>query len=514
MKKLILISIFAFTSVKIYAFEFNFHLDISKWQGQKGLQKIEVPNLALSKESGRPMLPYEGQIIIGDIKDLSFEVDWGKSVELKLQPEWAKDQKCRCKEIQDQSLANMKKFYHRPLQSIQTTSLGDYKGVKLTLVKVYPWGWDGKKLKAFPQMKVTVYNKQQLAKSFSGQSLKEQNSKSMLILGPKDLVAGLDEFIAWKKSLGLEVQTVFMEELENNPNALKKFFYERYHSDTGAFDYALIVGNEKVVTPFFLVTKFDRQTPSDWPYFLMGDENDIIADVAYSRLSFKSVLEIKNWAQKLMASQKNGPQVLNTMAIASNEGMEPSDVDYVKEMAKPLQEHLGAQTQFFFQGTESSSAQKIASRLESEVQFINYIGHGSGFSWPSVTGREFSINDLKEVNWRGSDSGPVVIDVACQNGRFSGEGRFGETFMASKDQQFPIALAYYGGSVDISWDPPAVMAIGVSKALGDGITDLGQALFDGQMFLMKNHSSLDEVKDNFVWYHLQGDPSMQVNFRH
>jgi hypothetical protein len=75
------------------------------------------------------------------------------------------------------------------------------------------------------------------------------------------------------------------------------------------------------------------------------------------------------------------------------------------------------------------------------------------------------------------------------------------------------AAAYYGGSVDISWDPPAIMAIGINESVRPGEESiLGTHLLKGQMHLIQNHSSVDDLRDNMTWYHLLGDPLTRVQF--
>ena len=80
------------------------------------------------------------------------------------------------------------------------------------------------------------------------------------------------------------------------------------------------------------------------------------------------------------------------------------------------------------------------------------------------------------------------------------------------------ARAYYGGSVDISWDPPAIMSQGisqfVSKTWTEGrqkTTTLSEAMWAGQLHLMETYSDLKASTENRIWYHLQGDPTMMLS---
>ncbi|MFZ8934699.1 MAG: C25 family cysteine peptidase, partial [Bacteriovoracaceae bacterium] len=143
---------------------------------------------------------------------------------------------------------------------------------------------------------------------------------------------------------------------------------------------------------------------------------------------------------------------------------------------------------------------------------VNYIGHGSGNSWISINRGEFHSDNVKSL--KSNIVKPIVIDVSCQNGRFNYEGRLGERFMNETRFSKPIgAVAFYGGSVDISWHPPAVMAVKISELFAQKtIETLGDLLLQGQVELLKSYSDGDMAKENLVWYHLLGDPALRLQY--
>ena len=53
----------------------------------------------------------------------------------------------------------------------------------------------------------------------------------------------------------------------------------------------------------------------------------------------------------------------------------------------------------------------------------------------------------------------------------------------------------------------------VKKAVAQNLTVIGDVLLAGQLYLMENYTNLEQVRDNFEWYHLFGEPSSQVYFR-
>ena len=68
-----------------------------------------------------------------------------------------------------------------------------------------------------------------------------------------------------------------------------------------------------------------------------------------------------------------------------------------------------------------------------------------------------------------------------------------------------------GGTVNISWHPPALMARGMAfEHAAKNFQHLGEAILAGQLYLTANWNNQSDVVDNYEWYSLQGDPSMNI----
>ena len=128
----------------------------------------------------------------------------------------------------------------------------------------------------------------------------------------------------------------------------------------------------------------------------------------------------------------------------------------------------------------NSTPENINNILNKGAIWLNYIGHGEGSTSPSLHSRSYHSNDVKTIDGKGKVK-PVIIDVACQNGRFSFDNRLGERFLnETKGKDSLIgAVAYYGGSVDISWHPPAKMAVIINQILAKG-----KSSYLGKLLLM------------------------------
>jgi hypothetical protein len=202
------------------------------------------------------------------------------------------------------------------------------------------------------------------------------------------------------------------------------------------------------------------------------------------------------------------------LGIASDEGNSPSDVQYVNYFVGQFVDQFKLKPTFVFQKDyDASTPDNIIDIISAGTSWISYVGHGTGTAWASVAENSFDISDIAKVK-NAEKMKPIIIDVACQNGRLS-KGRFGERWMNSTDKAGHAigAVAYYGGSVNISWDPPGVMTAGINRLVAEKkLAHLGEALMAGQLFLAANWAIASHIKDNLAWFHLQGDPSLLISY--
>jgi hypothetical protein len=493
--------------------------DFSVQKDGFSLKKIKIDGLRLTSYKNKASLPFYSVLVKASPESLSISYEEGRNISFKnILPLNSSEQNCRCRE-QVRSLFDSKVYLNSDLGKYSIHYLGDFRGTPISRIMFFPVEFNGRGIKVSPNIKfkVSIKNNEKVevvGEGFDKLAKFETNNK-YLIVAPDKYANALSEFIRWKESAGFEVTLHTLEEAGNSFEEIKSFISSKYNNNADKFTYALLVGNEKEFPTDYVETKFDRQTPSDLGYFTMGGNGDYIPDVFYGRMTVRTTVDIINQTKKIIAYETSdytdSAGIKNYIGIASDEGSNPSDVEYIKMMALPLFETFNTDISYFFQENSDSNAENINTVLNQGVSWLNYIGHGSGSSWPSLSSGNYSIDDIKSLS--PDIVKPVIIDVACQNGRFSNEGRLGERFMNETNVGLPIgAVAYYGGSVDISWDPPAIMAVGISELLSEQTYDrLGDLLLAGQLYLANNHSAEDEVIENFKWYHLQGDPTLKLN---
>ena len=470
--------------------------------------KIEYQDWPSNNEAGKPMLPFQSFILEGDISQIKVAIEKGSSVALKGIPVPQAKYPCRCDKASDEiKWVFNKESYLQEEKFYDVESIGDFRGKKLVRISVMPFQVSGNSTLVYPDLKIKLSGAQSLQYPL--------NAKKLLITGPASYQSEIQKFIDWKVGFDMmDVKFVPIDGNEQSPAKIKQFFKQAY--DQWKYTHVIILGDETVVAMDSMKTSSSDVTPSDLPYFLWGGADDTVPDVLFGRFPAKTPADITGQVQKIIDYENAvnaGLSIHKSLGIASDEGSNPSDVEYMESMLNPL-ESIGWASTRVYQGNRTHQNSDIAKAFDAGLGWVNYIGHGSGYSWISVRDQEFESKQIADLKSRTDGIYPIVLDVACQNGRLSGDGRLGETFLKSKDQYGYAtgAVAFYGGTVDISWHPPAVMAVGINQIYKNlKQQDLGTIFFEGQLHLIKNWRNLTEAVENWRWYTLSGDPSMKLN---
>lgn len=502
-------------SVKFLVPSFDTEEDKSYGILKEDFQTVSVKGLENTKEVSKAALPFYSFIVKGAPGDFQVKLKKGQAFTLKgFKPAPARELPCRC--AKDKNLdPNINVFKYeegRGLYSVEY--LGDYRGEHLSKVTLSPMKFRNNSFEVYPEMEFKMTKTKGGGINFNAETATEvtASNKNYLMVAASHLVNATKKLADYKRTQGYKVKVVDLNVVGKTSQKLKAFIHEEYKRN--GFTYALLVGHEDSMPTEYVGTSSDAETPSDMKYFTMGGSSDLIPDVYYGRIvadkasevlgQLKKIKEYDNRTYRQSAGRKH------FVGIASDEGSDPTDVEYMEGFAREFAS-FGISKSFFLQERSNSNSRNINKALNQGASWLSYIGHGSGDSWSSVNRGDYNSGHIKEL--KTGIVKPVIIDVACQNGRFSYEGRLGERFMNESKNGEPIgAVAYYGGSVDISWHPPAVMAKGINQAIAKGDNTLGVALLKGQLYLLANYDDRNAAEENLVWYHLFGDPSMAISF--
>ncbi len=469
----------------------------------RGFSKIEVRGYELSRKVGEPELPVKSLLVYGARNDIQVSVNYKRSFLIeKLKPMPAQEQPCRCANDKKRSFAYNARAYQNK-QKYSVESLGWWRGQPVSRIDIPLAKYDASR------NAVQVIEDVEIEHNAVAFSVNSEQYKDYLIVVPARMASGVVEFAQWKTSQGYNVIVEKLETPQITLDGIAKLIFENYTKN--GIDFVLMVGDETVL-PMYQVPTSAGPATTDIKYFTLDGSGDYVPDLFYGRIVATTADETAQQLAKSIEFEKTGTKnskgFSHVIGIASDEGYGPSDDEYVKSIEDKLLTTFGYTSTHFYQGDQKSSPIELNKSLSTGAAWLFYMGHGSGYSWPSLR-QEYYIENVAEMK-NATQIKPIIIDVACANGRLL-PGYLGSAFSDVTNKDAFGAAAYYGGTVNISWHPPAIMARGIAfEHAAKNFKHLGEAIFAGQMYLAANWDSQDDIVDNFEWYQLQGDPSLLI----
>lgn len=469
--------------------------------------KVQVKGFESSKQVGTPELPVKSFLVVGQPKDIQVQLNISVTERtIGVKPFPVQPQLCRCANDRNIQFTLNERAYKNSGKGYSISYLGAFRGTPVSRIDVALAKYEARSNSVIFHREMSLTHSAPVYNFEASQN----EYKDYLIITPESLSAGITEFVDWKKSQGYNVIT---ESLKKEDISLSNIsaIIKKHYKDSGS-DFVILIGDDQTI-PMYKASTSGGSTPSDLKYFTMDDANDYIPDMFYGRIAATTDKDVSIRLQKAIEfdkqAYKNLAGLKHVVGIASNEGSSPSDNEYIKSIESKLETTFGFTTTHLYQNDSKSNPKELNSRLSSGASWLFYMGHGSGTSWPSMY-KSYSTYDIANIINLESVK-PVIIDVACMNGRVS-SGYLGTTFAGVENENALGSAAYYGGTVNISWHPPAVMARGIAfEHATKNFRHLGEALLAGQMYLAANWNSNNDVIDNFEWYHLQGDPGMIIS---
>ena len=468
---------------------------------------FSVNGFEMDKTIGAPELPVKSWLVQGTPAQIKVKLNVNNSeIFANTKPFPAQEPECRCAADLVKTFSYSTALFEEPLPQVEVSYLGAFRGSPVSRVDVRLAAYNASLNHVEMMTNVDVSISEPIFKVPRIDDLKDY-----LIVVPANLVDGVTAFADWKRSQGYNVSVEAVSSPANDLNSIQSLI--RRHYDAGA-DFVILVGNETTLPMFRVSTSGSSQTPSDLKYFTMDGASDYIPDVFSSRIAATTVEQVSAQLAKSIEFESktfaDASGLNRFVGIASNEGSNPSDNEYILSIGNKFKEVLNSEVVHIYQNdSEKSNPTFLNNTLNSGAAWLTYMGHGDGRSWPNVR-VPYSVSHIRQLA-NVSVVKPIIIDIACQNGRLV-DGHFGTTWAAVNNTNGG-AVAYYGGSVNISWHPPAIMARGIAyEHLSRNFRHLGQALMAGQLYLAANSNSQSQIIDNWEWFHLQGDPGLIISY--
>lgn len=283
---------------------------------------------------------------------------------------------------------------------------------------------------------------------------------NLLVIAYDDFYDTTKALVNWKRKIGFDVDFKKLSEIvsgnEDAEYAIQNYIGQKYQA--GELTHVMFIGDIEHIP---CKSGLYEGANSDNMYVkLAGADN--IPDAFTSRISVKNNTQLAAIIAKTIKYEKE-PQAgaawyKQGLAIASNQG-NPKDYERAEELNTALENDLGFthiarcyEPEYY--GTShgyNDDKSVIFDAVNQGVSMINYIGHGSEYSW--VTSG-FNTSDAGNV-----DNGmklPVIWSVACVNGALQKDTCFAESWIRSGDENGGGCIGIAAASTNMAWVPPCV----------------------------------------------------------
>ena len=330
----------------------------------------------------------------------------------------------------------------------------------------------------------------------------------MLIIAKDAFLGDMEDFVDWKQQKGLTVELLPLSQVGNSINAIKSAIQSRYNQPEG-LAYILLVGeyNEPVAAIGNIGAANGALAD---PVYALLEGNDNYPDAFIGRFSGDNSDNIKVQVNKVLYYERDITTSASWLAkgagIASNQGPGDNgeyDNQHMDIIRNKLLNYGYAVVDQIYDPTANSSM--VSNALNEGRGIVNYVGHGSTTSWGSSGFSNSNINSLNN-----SGKYPYIFSVACVNGNMSYNDCFGEVWLQAGTPQTPKgAIAFYGSSINQSWNPPMAAEDEYIDLLVDELfSTVGALYFHGSAAMIDKYGS--SGADMYQTWHLFGDPTLTV----
>ncbi|MCF6341482.1 MAG: C25 family cysteine peptidase [Bacteroidales bacterium] len=338
---------------------------------------------------------------------------------------------------------------------------------------------------------------------------------NMLIISYGDFMDQMQPLIDWRIQAGTPVEMVNVESIGGSSDI--KQYVADYYNDNG-LTFLLLVGDAAQV-PSSVIAGNDSD--NDYAY-VAG--NDHYPDLFVGRFSAEDTNHVNTMVRRTLDYEKN--PIADTawyskaIGIGSDQGPgddDELDYEHIRNIADSnLLPFTYMHTYELFDGSqggedadENPTPAMVTTNIESGATIINYVGHGSDYSW-GTSG--FSINHVNNLTNTGKL--PFIFSVACVNGNFVNQTCFAEAWLRAEYDDEPTgAIAAFMSTINQSWNPPMRGQDEMNDILTETYEDnikrtFGGIAMNGCMNMNDVYGSDGDVMTD-TWT-IFGDPSLAI----
>jgi len=320
----------------------------------------------------------------------------------------------------------------------------------------------------------------------------------MLVICHGNFLNEMTNFVNWKNQKGIPTELIEFSTIGTTATQLQTYIQNRYLADR-EISYILLVGDLAYIpSPTYGAGESD-------PSYSLVAGNDAYPDIFVGRFSAESTTDVITQVNKVIHYERDlnsmDSWVQNAFGIGSSSGIgDDGEYDYQHiNNIKQLLIAYGYNTvdEIYY---DSATASQVTNAINAGRGFGNYCGHGSTINW-DTTG--FNINNVNALS--NGYMTPFIMSVACLNGHF-GSNCFAEAWLRKSGGG---AIAFYGSSINQSWNPPMEAQDEVTNLLvAEAKTTIGGLFFNGCCSMIDVYGT--EGVNIFRTWNIFGDPSLLV----
>ena len=323
-----------------------------------------------------------------------------------------------------------------------------------------------------------------------------------LIIGHEDFVTtGMDDFVAWKESLGFDVTMVDLSVTGSTATAIRAYILNALNTWPNPPVYVLLVGDTGFL-PGGTATTYSDVTDL---YYACKEDGGWVPDVFLGRFSVTTTGEAILMADRVIDYEQtvsgSTPWVQNTCWIASSDNYSISEGSHnycIDNYFTPL----GYTADKVYPHSGGTAAQAVAS-INGGISVLTFSGHGSQTSWADMAFGQSNFNQLTNATML-----PGVLSHACLTGAYSTATCWGETWTRTPGRG---GLWFFGSVPSTYWDQDDILECREMEAFLDDDVYWAKGFCNlGLLGVYAYYSGGGMTQYYFEGYTLFGDPSVQM----
>lgn len=319
----------------------------------------------------------------------------------------------------------------------------------------------------------------------------------------------LNEFVAWKRQKGYEVNTVSTAQTGGTGNTqIKAYIQNQYNNTATRPDYVILLGDTggSYAIPTWYENFSSYNGEGDYPYTHLAG-SDLLGDVFIGRISAENISQLATLFGKIYTVEKNinttgdAAAWLNRMLLVGDPSSSGISTVYSNRYIHELSAKVNPDYTYI-ENYSGGYASTMNSGINQGVGLFNYRGYIGMSGWSPSS----SLNNGPKL--------PHSVILTCGTGSFAGTSTT-EDFIRLGTEAVPKgALTAIGMSTT---GTHTMFNNALSVGIFDGLfiydmRSMGEALLNGKLYLWTLYGATNSNQANYFahWCNLMGDPTVEA----